>query len=125
MVPLSTCTPEIRSAVPGNERAESSAFLFVGLLRSGPSVELDYSKSDQFGVGLTLWSMFTEGPKVFPYQDATSGYIEPNHTSSAEVGALVRDRTNPFAQRLVVPPVGDVWSWAGNALRYKTSQQDL
>jgi serine/threonine protein kinase len=51
--------PEIRSAVPG------------------PSKFLDYSKSDQFGVGLILWSMMAGAgaATTLPYQNTATGYV--------------------------------------------------
>jgi serine/threonine protein kinase len=40
-----------------------------------PSMLLDYSKSDQFGVGLTIWSMLATDTSVLPYQERQNHYI--------------------------------------------------
>jgi serine/threonine protein kinase len=92
----------------------------IRLANPGRNAVLDYSKSDQFGVGLILWSMLAPanyaGP--LPYQEPNTGYVAlPAGHCSAATEALIRALTAPFAQRLCVDRM-PTWDEATQQLHY-------
>ncbi len=74
----------------------------IRFARPGRNAMLDYSKSDQFGVGLILWSMLAPvNAPTLPYAERDTGYIPlpANHCSPA-TQHLIMSLTAPFAERV-------------------------